>query len=160
MKILYLHGYQGSPNWDRIGYLNSFGHEVISPQIDYEKEPHFFVDLLNTDFDFIVGNSLGGFVAFYLSLYKGKPSLCMNPPLYMDLKVRMNLPPKYDIKGCNRIHIISGTEDDVVNPFKTFDWLTVNKPTANFKLINGMGHRFDLDRFISFTKPIMDNLTL
>ena len=91
---------------------------------------------------------------------KGKPSLCMNPPLYMDLKIRMNLPQTYDIKGCSHIHIISGTEDDVVNPFKTFDWLTENKPTADFKLINGMGHRFDLDRFISFTKPIMDNLTL
>mgnify|MGYP003651523336 FL=1 len=90
MKILYLHGYQGSPNWDRINYLKSLGHEVISPQIDYDNEHSFFIDLLELDFDFIVGNSLGGFVGFYLSIYKGLPCICINPPLYMDLKVKIN----------------------------------------------------------------------
>jgi len=46
MKILYLHGYQGSPNWGRVEYLESLGHEVITPQIDYDKEHDFFLNLL------------------------------------------------------------------------------------------------------------------
>ena len=121
MKILYLHGYQGSPNWDRIEWMESLGHEVIAPQIDYDKEHDFFINLLNQDFDFIVGNSLGGFTAFYLSIYKGKPSICINPPLYMDLKIRMNIPLDYDIKGCQNISVITGEDDDVVNPIKTFE---------------------------------------
>tara|TARA_R110002020_G_scaffold113236_1_gene260236 strand:+ start:11432 stop:11911 length:480 start_codon:yes stop_codon:yes gene_type:complete len=158
MKILYLHGYQGSPNWDRIEWMESLGHEVIAPQIDYDKEHDFFINLLNQDFDFIVGNSLGGFVGFYLSIYKGKPAICMNPPLYMDLKVRMNLPLGYKIKGCQNISVIIGNEDNVVDPNKTFDWLIKNKPTVNVKLIDGMGHRFNISTFIGFAEPIISKI--
>lgn len=156
MKILYLHGYQGSPNWDRIEWMKSLGHEVIAPQIDYDNEQDFFINLLNKDFDFIVGNSLGGFVAFYISLYKGKPSICINPPLYMDLKIKMNLPIAYEIKGSQNISVIIGNDDDVVNPIKTFNWLTENKPSTSIKMIDGMGHRFGIEPFIEFTKPILD----
>ena len=156
MKILYLHGYQGSPNWDRINWMKSLGHEVIAPQIDYDKEHDFFINLLDIDFDFIVGNSLGGFTAFYLSLYKGKPSICINPPLYMDLKVRMNLPSKYKIKSSRHISVIIGNDDEVVNPTKTYDWLTKNKPVINIEMIDGMGHRFDLETFTKFTQPILN----
>lgn len=156
MKILYLHGYQGSPNWDRINWMKSLGHEVIAPQIDYDKEHDFFVNMLDMDFDYIVGNSLGGFVAFYLSLYKGKPSICINPPLYMDLKIRMNLPLQYDIKSSRHISVIIGNDDEVVNPIKTYDWIAKNKPTTNIKMIDGMGHRFDLETFTNFTNPILN----
>ncbi len=155
MKILYLHGYQGSPNWDRIEYLESLGHEVIAPQIDYDKEHDFFINLLKMDFDFIVGNSLGGFTAFYLSIYRGVPCLAINPPLYMDLKVRMNVPLGYKKKGCQDISVIIGNDDDVVDPKKTFDWLVKNKPTANVRLIDGMNHRFNISTFIGFTEPII-----
>jgi hypothetical protein len=158
MKILYLHGYQGSPNWDRIEYLESLGHEVIAPQIDYDNEHNFFMDLLEIDFDFIVGNSLGGFVGFYLSIYKGRSSICMNPPLYMDLKVRMNLPLGYKIKGCQNISIIIGGDDDIVDPKKTFDWLVKNKPTANVKIVDNMGHRFNINTFIDFVDPILSKI--
>ena len=160
MKILYLHGYQGSPNWDRIEWMESLGHEVIAPQIDYDKEHDFFVNLLNQDFDFIVGNSLGGFTAFYLSIYKGKPSICINPPLYMDLKIRMNIPLDYDIKGCQNICVITGEDDDVVDPNKTFDWLVKNKPVVNLKRISGMGHRFDLETFINFSEPLLNKFLI
>ena len=160
MKILYLHGYQGSPNWDRIEWMESLGHEVIAPQIDYDKEHDFFVNLLNQDFDFIVGNSLGGFTAFYLSIYKGKPSICINPPLYMDLKIRMNIPLDYDIKGCQNISVITGEDDDVVDPIKTFDWLVKNKPVVNLKRISGMGHRFDLETFINFSEPLLNKFLI
>jgi len=156
MNILYLHGYQGSPNWDRIEWMKSLGHEVTAPQIDYDNEHDFFINLLNKDFDFIVGNSLGGFVAFYISLYKGKPSICINPPLYMDLKIRMNLPINYSIKSCQNISVIIGSDDDVVNPIKTFNWLTENKPTTSVKIVDGMGHRFGIEAFIGFAEPILD----
>ena len=156
MKILYLHGYQGSPNWGRIDYLKSLDHEVISPQIDYDNNNNFFNDLLDEDYDFIVGNSLGGFVSFYLSMYKGKPCICINPPLYMDLKIKINLPKFYEIKGCNDLSIIMGSDDDVVSPTKTFNWLTENKPTANVKIVEGMSHKFNLETFTEFTKPILD----
>ena len=156
MKILYLHGYQGSPNWGRVEYLESLGHEVITPQIDYDKEHDFFLNLLEMDFDFIVGNSLGGFVAFYLSIYKDKPSICINPPLYMGLKVRMNTPQQYDIKGCNRTSIIIGNDDEVVNPSKTYEWLVKNKPFTYIQMIDGMGHKYDLETFINFTNPVLN----
>ena len=158
MKILYLHGYQGSPNWDRIEYLESLGYEVIAPQIDYDKEHDFFINLLDIDFDFIVGNSLGGFTAFYLSLYKGKPSICINPPLYMDLKVRMNVPLGYKIKGCQDISVIIGNDDDVVDPIETFDWIVKNNPETNVRMIDGMGHRFNVNTFINIINPILSKI--
>jgi pimeloyl-ACP methyl ester carboxylesterase len=156
MEILYLHGYQGSPNWDRVEWMESLGHKVIAPQIDYDKDDDFFINLLDMDFDFIVGNSLGGFTAFYLSLYKDKPSICINPPLYMNLRVRMNVPIKYKIKGCRSISIIVGNDDEVVDPIKTYGWLTKNKPFIDIKMIDGMGHHFDLETFTKFTHPILN----
>ena len=64
----------------------------------------------------------------------------------------------YKIKGCQNISVIIGNEDNVVDPNKTFDWLIKNKPTVNVKLIDGMGHRFNISTFIGFAEPIISKI--
>ena len=73
----------------------------------------------------------------------------------MDLKVRMNLPITYNIKDSRNINIILGSEDDVVDNIKTFEWLTKNKPEARVKVVDKMGHKFDINTFIEFIHPII-----
>ena len=68
----------------------------------------------------------------------------------------MKMCRKYKIKGCRHISIIIGNDDEVVNPIKTYNWLTKNKPVINIEMIDGMGHRFDLETFTKFTQPILN----
>lgn len=73
MKVLNIHGYKGSAENSACVTLKNLGHEVISPQIDYDAEnPEEILDNLRKIFlenspDYIVGTSLGGFFALLLS---------------------------------------------------------------------------------------------
>ncbi|MDE6780726.1 MAG: hypothetical protein K2J40_04615 [Ruminococcus sp.] len=73
MKVLNIHGYKGSSENSACITLKNLGHEVISPQIDYDsKRPHrIFADLRDIFYesrpDYIVGTGLGGFFALLLS---------------------------------------------------------------------------------------------
>lgn len=72
MKVLNIHGYKGSSENSACITLKNLGHEVISPQIDYDlKNPDEIFDDLKKIFaennlDYIVGTSLGGFFALLL----------------------------------------------------------------------------------------------
>lgn len=73
MKILNIHGYKGSAENSACIALKNLGHEVISPQIDYDSvNPYEVIDYLRKMFlenkpDYIVGTSLGGLFALLLS---------------------------------------------------------------------------------------------
>lgn len=73
MKVLNIHGYKGSAENSACITLKNLGHEVISPQINYDaKNPKEIIDDLRKIFlenkpDYIVGTSLGGFFALLLS---------------------------------------------------------------------------------------------
>lgn len=73
MKILNIHGYKGCAENSACIILKNLGHEVISPQIDYDaKSPNrIFYDLwkifMENNPDYIIGTSLGGFFALLLS---------------------------------------------------------------------------------------------
>lgn len=73
MKILNIHGYKGNAENSACVVLKNLGHEVISPQIDYDaKNPYEILDDLRKIFlenkpDYIVGTSLGGFFSLLLS---------------------------------------------------------------------------------------------
>ena len=87
MKILNIHGYKGSAENSACLVLKEQGHDVISPQIDYDTEsPEKIFDELKNIFtknkpDYIVGTSLGGFFALILSIESGTPTVLVNPCL-------------------------------------------------------------------------------
>ncbi|MDE6834896.1 MAG: hypothetical protein K2J39_11735 [Ruminococcus sp.] len=73
MKILNIHGYKGIAENSACMTLKKLGHEVISPQIDYDaKTPSQIHRDLQNIFnenkpDYIVGTSLGGFFAMLIA---------------------------------------------------------------------------------------------
>jgi hypothetical protein len=134
-----------------IDYLTEMGFDVTAPHLDYDNEPDVFTNLLQEDYDCIVGNSLGGYIGYYLSDWKGVPSILVNPPMYMDLKLRVNVPSASVIQlaqeGTRSItdkkHIVVGMDDVVVDPFKVIEWLFENKPNSDLTVVDDMGHNYE-----------------
>jgi predicted esterase YcpF (UPF0227 family) len=81
-RLLYLHGWKGSPRPDKLEFLRSLGFEVVAEQ-NYYDDPRFFACYLSEHqkrpFDWVLGNSLGGFFANQFSNAVRIPSLMYNP---------------------------------------------------------------------------------
>ncbi len=157
MKILYLHGYKARPNYERIGYLEELGHEVIAPYIKYDTEPNILIELLEQDYDMVVGSSLGAYMAFYISDYKSVPCVCFNPPLFRDLKIEMKLPENWDYESVIPQYkdIVVGGKDDVVDAIDTINWLTENRPTANVHILDDMTHTIKMGEFVGIMNMVL-----
>ena len=87
MKILNIHGYRGSCENSSFAALSALGAEMISPQIDYDKQsPDEILLFLNNlwqkhNCQAIVGTSLGGFYAALLSIKHHAKTVLINPCL-------------------------------------------------------------------------------
>jgi hypothetical protein len=158
MTILYLHGYKARPNYERIKFLEDLGHTVIAPHINYDKSPNILLELLEQDYDMVVGSSLGAYMGFYISDYKSIPCVSFNPPLKMSLMVHIETPKNWDYDNLTpqTKDIILGGEDDVVNPFETLDWLMENRPNVNIHFYHNMNHRIDMDKFTEVMTMVLN----
>lgn len=87
MKILNIHGYRGSCENSSFAALSALGAEIISPQIDYDKQSPDEILLSLNDLwqkhacQAIVGTSLGGFYAVLLSMKHHAKTVLINPCL-------------------------------------------------------------------------------
>ena len=87
MKIINIHGYRGSCENSSFAALSALGAEMISPQIDYDKQsPDEILLFLNNlwqkhNCQAIVGTSLGGFYAALLSIKHHAKTVLINPCL-------------------------------------------------------------------------------
>lgn len=87
MKILNIHGYRGSSDNSAYHVLLPLGAEMISPQIDYDKQSPDEILLSLNDLwqqngcQAIVGTSLGGFYAALLSIKHHAKTVLINPCL-------------------------------------------------------------------------------
>ena len=87
MKILNIHGYRGSCENSSFATLSALGAEMISPQIDYDKQSPDEILLSLNDLwqqngcQAIVGTSLGGFYAALLSMKHHAKTVLINPCL-------------------------------------------------------------------------------
>ncbi|WP_295112442.1 YqiA/YcfP family alpha/beta fold hydrolase [Ruminococcus sp.] len=85
--MLNLHGYGGSAENAAFAALKANGHDVVSPQNDYDAvSPREMVVKLkklaaDESIGLIVGTSLGGFYAAVLSAETGLPAVLVNPCL-------------------------------------------------------------------------------
>lgn len=132
MKILNIHGYKGSAENSACLALKELGHDVISPQIDYDAEsPEKILDNLRKVFIenkpcYIVGTSLGGFFALLLSIEYDIPTILVNPCL-MPFVTLTELDYSGDINGFiklfgnfseinqNNVCAIIGGNDEVIS---------------------------------------------
>ena len=77
-KILYLHGLDGELNDDYKEILNKLGVDYVGLSLDYRTQ-NVWDMISDLDVDGVIGHSLGGYMAFYLSNYKEIPALLLMP---------------------------------------------------------------------------------
>lgn len=107
-NILYIHGLGGNPNESDI--LKADNVNIISKNIDYDNVD-ILNELLKKNIDGVIGHSLGGLLAYYISNIKNIPSLLFNPA-FEDPDIKFELS---NIKKFNKNQIaIIGLQDDVI----------------------------------------------
>ena len=150
MKVLYLHGLNSSPKEEKIKILESHFDEVYAPQIDWqnkEKRVKLFSNYVNlissNKITHVIGSSMAGQMAFYLSLYCNIDGLCFNPAfnyIYKDFGFKINN------NYTHEIFLKLGKYDDVVNYKNTIDFVK-NFPTNITYDIIDIKHNIDINTF-------------
>lgn len=127
MNILYLHGLDSALAPEKRPLLEKYG-KVFSPAIDYRKEYNSIEMVVeqfkNNNIKVVIGSSLGGFVAYYVSDAYKIPCLLFNPALLsrtVGQKIPIYPPPYLSYK-----QIVLGIRDSIVNPKDTLTFLSKN----------------------------------
>ncbi|WP_298347917.1 YqiA/YcfP family alpha/beta fold hydrolase [uncultured Dokdonia sp.] len=149
MRILYLHGLMSKPTSVKVEWLKDIGHKVTSPLLDYKKESDKIYQMLQelcikSDFDLIIGSSMGGFLAWSLSNQYDIPSLLFNPSLAAN---KIKKPSVISFVNHSILHtVIFGRDDIVVIPSETLEHLKDAK--SNFEYTyESNGHRTPFSTF-------------
>ena len=153
-KILYLHGLNSEPgNKAKFIKKNFF---CVSPNIDY-KDPKCFNKLLNiveeNNFDFIIGNSLGGYFAFILGNIYNIDIILLNPALKKQ-SIDFKEIPKFNFKNIE-ITLLLGGKDDIIDPTETINYLNKNNITYKLFFNEKLGHRIRTKDFEIFINSIL-----
>jgi uncharacterized protein len=151
-KILYLHGLESAQGGAKVDYLATKG-IVHAPEMDYTRKDLFgYLIEVVSDFkpDLIIGSSMGGYCAYVLgSLFK-IPLLVFNPALH-SRKFEPAIPDFVKKHYPQKMHVVVGDEDTVINPNTTLDFITdkIAGDVVNITVdrIKAMGHRTTLDVF-------------
>ena len=149
MRILNIHGYNGSPENSAYKALAKLGHEIISPAFDYENEsPDDIMGRLSRladdeQPDIIVGTSLGGFYAAALSVKSDIPVILVNPFLMPFLTFPEHIKSLIALFGelskirSENVSCIVGSDDEVLGDHTFTKDLLDNQ---RFRIIEGGGH--------------------
>jgi len=124
-KTLYIHGLDGYLSEEKNHILTSYTN-VIAPVLDYRNNPKSYYDLLKLSeeeqVDIIIGTSMGGCMAYHLSLHLGLPALLFNPALPFR-SVGIDL-PEHNVENTRYLRVVLGGKDDIVDPLKNIKWIT------------------------------------
>ncbi len=148
MNILYLHGLHSKLSQPKRKLLEQYG-KVFAPDIAYENKHIQPVEILqqfpDTEFNVIIGSSMGALNAFIISENIGRPALLFNPPLKKYRRVNFKA---QQVKGLHTKQIFLGGRDDIVDPADTLQFLGGYKASDLSITINQKnGHRIPLDIF-------------
>jgi len=157
--VLYLHGFKGEPNPDFMDAMNDSNLKVIAPQLHYEKAPVW--NDLSTIIeqkkpDIIIGHSLGGYLAYYLSQQFGIPTLMLAPAFGLSETALHDLQPiptsaqELPSVSRNKIAVI-GAQDEELNVKEVENFL---EGKAELYEEPNMGHDIPLDIFNKYLKEI------
>lgn len=124
MKTLYIHGLDSFPVPEKLDILSKHNLEVVSLHIDYRTEPDVYQVLksyaIDEKVEFLVGSSLGGFLAYWLGEDLGLPVLLFNPAMsYMELNEYM---PEITNRLCPARFVVIGAFDETVDPEENVEW--------------------------------------
>lgn len=150
MNVLYLHGLDGHLSDDKRVALEKYG-RVIGPQIDYrisDRNIEILTDQYQQEqIDIVIGNSIGGLMAYHISLAYGTPCLIFNPALPYT-----SVPQQIPVirKRTEILQVVLGKQDEVINYLDTMKYLedTV-APEVEYKLHihSTLPHRIEIATF-------------
>ena len=151
MYILYIHGLDSKLSPEKREILQKFG-QVLAPDLNYYENPDAIDSILQEveeeEVDVVIGSSIGGFAAYYVSAALGKPALLFNPAL-KERSVRQNI-PNPSAKSVRMKQFVLGAKDDVVDPVDTFEFIADNFTGYNgvhLHLKPELTHNIPLDVF-------------
>jgi len=134
MNLLYLHGLNSQLSLEKKVILENYG-QVFAPDIDYSKKYIQPAAILNpyrtTEFDMIIGSSMGALNAYIISENIGRPALLFNPPLSSYEEVSFKT---YFTKGAAPKQLLLGAKDRVVNPIETLSFLSDHLKEVSLRL--------------------------
>ena len=160
MNILYLHGLHSKLSSEKRKVLEQYG-EVFAPNINYKYQHIQPTEILkhyrDTDFNVVIGSSMGALNAYIISENIGRPTLLFNPPLKKYQPITFEA--RY-IKGLASKQIVLGGSDDVVDPSETLNFLGkhLKKSELHFKVDPILGHRIPLDVFKTEVKEFFNKI--
>ena len=160
MNILYLHGLKSRLSSEKRKILKRYG-KVYSPDINYKLKHIQPIEVLkqfpNTEFNVVIGSSMGALNAYIISENICRPALMFNPPLskYKPHNFKRKFP-----KIIVYQHFRLGGEDDIVNPSATLKFLSDRIADYEFQVFTDpqLGHRIPLEIFNKDVKNFFSNL--
>ena len=159
-KVLYLHGLESDQGGTKVDYLadNCYVH---APEMDYTRKdifPYLIQMMEDFDPDLIIGSSMGGYAAYMLSGFYGTPIIAFNPALH-SRKFDLGFPEFIKYHTPDKITIVLGEKDNVIDGKRTLDWLKDHIGSkymdVQVERIKNMGHRVPLDVFVNMYNKIV-----
>ncbi|WP_373059388.1 YqiA/YcfP family alpha/beta fold hydrolase [Zunongwangia sp. H14] len=162
MNILYLHGLKSKLSSAKRKVLEQYGN-VYAPDIDYSRDHIQYGEVLQqfpkTEFNVIIGSSMGALNAYIISNWIGRPALLFNPPLSKHPWSTMFPKEKFS-RGDASKQLLLGARDEVVNPQETLSY--IGNHLYNHELVikidPQLGHRIPVDVFKAEVKDFFDKI--
>lgn len=152
-KAIYLHGLNSYPIPEKIEMLENAGFDVYAPQLDYRGEPALFTrlrqEIIDQDIRFLIGSSLGGYLAFWLAEDLGLPCLLFNPAMSYSEQMSEYI-PEIEQGKCPARFVVIGRWDDVVDPrenIRFFRNLENDDCYQRVIVCEWLGHQIDFQSF-------------
>ena len=151
MNILYLHGLKSKLSLEKREILEQYG-KVFAPDIDYSKNHVQYTEILKqfpkTEFNVVIGSSMGALNSYIISNWIGRPTLLFNPPLSKHPWSTMHSKERFT-RGDAPKQFVLGGSDDVVDPSETMAFLAkhLNTDELEIKIDPRLGHRIPLSVF-------------
>lgn len=151
MNILYLHGLKSKLSDEKRKVLEKYGN-VFAPDIDYSEEhiqnQRILQNYPKTEFNVVIGSSMGALNGYIISNWIGRPALLFNPPL-AKYPWSVKLPAEKFVKGVAPKHLLLGGKDDIVDPRGTLTFLSdhFQEHELEIKIDPNLGHRIPPELF-------------
>jgi uncharacterized protein len=178
MKILYIHGYNGSPDGMKLERIRQSYPKAEVIALQHDSAPVHVFELLNPiaskldpSEDAIIGNSLGGFWANYFSLRYEIPALLINPAVTPSKTLRsmgcefakdyIAYEEQINLEGRSPRSVLLAKNDEVLAYSEAYKYFK-NVCEVN-TLINGghaMNDRVSLDAMIMHFENLMNRIML
>jgi len=153
MKTLYIHGLDSHPVPEKLEILEKAGLEVVALHIDYRTESNAYLLLKNyalkENVEFLVGSSLGGFIAHWLAEDLSLPCLLFNPAMSFRDSLGEHM-PEINNRLCPARFVVIGAHDETVDPNENIKYFRAHIKSKCYQRVlvcEWLEHQIDYNSF-------------